>query len=97
MQEFSQPHDSHAAKKQRISLPDPDVELVVLMRRHLASLDNALRSCWICHCLKCSGLNVRLSLPQHERNLAAEARFDVFFVLRAGMADVLQEAQITVK
>jgi len=102
MEEVSQSHDPHAAKKRRISLPeeptDQDVELVVLMRTHLASLDHALRSCWICKCLECSGLNVRLSLPQHQKeDLVARAIFDVFFVLRAGVAVRLQEAQITVK
>lgn len=76
---------------------EPDVDFAVLMRRHLASLDNALRRHWVCVCQKCSGLSVRLSLPQHKKDLEAEASFEVFFGVRSVPATALQEAKITVK
>ncbi|GAW11454.1 hypothetical protein ANO14919_008000 [Xylariales sp. No.14919] len=79
------------------NLEDPDAEFAVLMRRHLVSLDNALRRHWVCVCQKCSGLSVRLSLPQHEKDLEAEASFEVFFGVRSVPATALQEAKITVK
>ncbi|KAI0017820.1 intracellular serine protease [Xylariomycetidae sp. FL0641] len=68
-----------------------------LMRRHLLSLDNALRRHWVCVCRKCSGLSVRLPLPQHLKDLKAEASFDVFFGVRSVPATALQEAKITVR
>jgi hypothetical protein len=61
------------------------------------SLDNALRRHWVCICQKCSGLSVRLSLPQHKKDLEAEASFEVFFGVRSVPATALQEAKITVK
>jgi hypothetical protein len=76
---------------------DPEAGFAMLMRRHLVSLDNALRRQWVCVCQKCSGLSVRLSLPQHDRDLEAEANFEVFFGVRSMPATVLQEARITVK
>ncbi|KID96071.1 intracellular serine protease, partial [Metarhizium majus ARSEF 297] len=79
------------------NLEDPDADFAVLMRRHLVSLDNALRRHWVCVCQKCSGLSVRLSLPQHKKNLEAEASFEVFFGVRSVPATALQEAKITVK
>ncbi|KAJ4319575.1 hypothetical protein N0V84_006305 [Fusarium piperis] len=79
------------------NLEDPDADLAVLMRRHLVSLDNALRRHWICVCQKCSGLSVRLSLPQHKKGLETEASFEVFFGVRSVPARELQEAKITVK
>ncbi|KAI2484612.1 Intracellular serine protease [Pyrenophora tritici-repentis] len=79
------------------NLEDPDADFAVLMRRHLMSLDNALRRHWVCVCQKCSGLSVRLSLPQHKKDLEAEASFEVFFGVRCVPATVLQEAKITVK
>ena len=79
------------------NLEDPDADFAVLMRRHLASLDNALRRNWVCVCQKCSGLIVRLSLPQHKKDLEAEASFEVFFGVRSVPATALQEARITVK
>ncbi|SMQ51045.1 unnamed protein product [Zymoseptoria tritici ST99CH_3D7] len=36
---------------------DPNADFAVLMRRHLVSLDNALRRHWVCVCQKCSGLS----------------------------------------
>ena len=81
------------------SLDNPDANFAVLMRRHLVSLDNALRRHWVCVCQKCSGLSVRLSLPQHMQgaNLESEASFEVFFGVRSVPASILQEARITVK
>jgi hypothetical protein len=79
------------------NLVDPDADFAVLMRRHLVSLNNALRRHWVCVCQKCSGLSVRLSLPQHKKDLEAEASFEVFFGVRSVPATALQEAKITVK
>ncbi|KAF5723718.1 hypothetical protein FMUND_1537 [Fusarium mundagurra] len=76
---------------------DPDAEFAVLMRRHLVTLDNALRRQWVCVCQRCSGLTVRLSLPQHKKDLEAEASFEVFFGVRSVPTITLQEAKITVK
>ncbi|KAL9105841.1 MAG: hypothetical protein Q9227_009049 [Pyrenula ochraceoflavens] len=78
------------------NLEDPDADFAVLMRRHLVSLENALRTHWVCVCQKCSGLSVRLSLPQHKKDLEAEASFEVFFGVRSVPATALQEAKITV-
>lgn len=100
-------HLEHERKKRRV-LPreeptygsnreDPDADFAVLMRRHLLSLDNALRRHWVCICQKCAGLSVRLSMPQHKRDLEAEASFEVFFGVRSVPATALQEAKITVK
>lgn len=79
------------------NLEDPDADFAVLMRRHLVSLEHALRRQWVCVCQKCSGLSVRLSLPQHKKDLEAEASFEVFFGVRSVPATALQEAKITVK
>ncbi|KAJ4281972.1 hypothetical protein NW764_004656 [Fusarium oxysporum] len=79
------------------SVEDPDAEFAVLMRRHLVTLDNALRRQWVCVCQRCSGLTVRLSLPQHKKDLEAEASFEVFFGVRSVPTTTLQEAKITVK
>ncbi|OQU94560.1 hypothetical protein CLAIMM_00905 [Cladophialophora immunda] len=79
------------------NLEDPNADFAVLMRRYLVSLDNALRRQWVCVCQKCSGLSVRLSLPQHKKDLDTEASFEVFFGVRSVPATALQEAKITVK
>ncbi|KAL2205461.1 hypothetical protein CC79DRAFT_1276231 [Sarocladium strictum] len=82
------------------TLDDPSrLDSAVLMRRHLVSLDHALRRHWVCVCHKCSGLSVRLSLPHHKKatNLESEANFEVFFGVRSMPAGILQEARITVK
>jgi hypothetical protein len=79
------------------NLEDPDADLAVLMRRHLVSLDNALRKHWICVCQKCSGLSVRLSLPQQKKDFNVETCFEVFFGIRSPVETVLQEAKITIK
>ena len=95
------------AKKQRVvardepiaadSLADRNADLAVLMRRHLSSLDWALRRQWTCVCQKCSGLSVRLSLPQQKKDSRAETSFEVFFGVRSVLATTLQEAKITVR
>ncbi|KAM5433434.1 hypothetical protein MferCBS31731_007069 [Microsporum ferrugineum] len=100
-------HLEQESKKRRVlpreeptlgpDLEDPDADFAVLMRRHLVSLDNALRRHWVCVCQKCSGLSVRLSLPQHKKDLEVEASFEVFFGVRSVPATALQEAKITVK
>lgn len=79
------------------NIEDPDADFAMLMRRHLVSLDNALRRHWVCVCQKCSGLSVRLSLPRQKQDLEAEASFEVFFGVRSLPANTLQEAKITVK
>ncbi|KAJ6007470.1 hypothetical protein N7540_011446 [Penicillium herquei] len=73
---------------------DPNANFAVLMRGHLLSLDNALRRHWVCVCQNCSGLSVRLSLPQQGN---VETSFEVFFGVRSLFATTLQEAKITVK
>lgn len=73
-----------------------DTDLAMLTRRHLVSLDNALRKQWVCVCQKCSGLSVRLSLPQ-KKDSKDETSFDVFFGIRSVPAISLQEAKITIK
>lgn len=100
-------HMEQERKKRRIlpreqptqgpSFEDPDAEFAVLMRRHLVTLDSALRRQWVCVCQRCSGLTVRLSLPQHKKDLEAEASFEVFFGVRSVPTTTLQEAKITVK
>lgn len=79
------------------NLEEPDADFAVLMRRHLVSLDNALRKHWICVCQKCSGLSVRLSLPQQRKDFNAETSFEVFFGVRSPIETALQEAKITIK
>ncbi|KAK9423695.1 putative Peptidase S8/S53 domain-containing protein [Seiridium unicorne] len=101
-------HLDREAKKRRVlppreepssgsNLEDADADFAVLMRRHLMSLDNALRQHWVCVCQKCSGLSVRLSLPQRKRDSGTEMSFEVFFGVRSVPATALQEAKITVK
>ncbi|KAH0494690.1 hypothetical protein TgHK011_008281 [Trichoderma gracile] len=79
------------------NVEEPDADFAVLMRRHLVSLDNALRKHWVCVCQKCSGLSVRLSLPQHKKDFNAETSFEVFFGVRSPIETALQEAKITIK
>ena len=100
-------HLDREAKKRRVlpreepnagdNLEDPDADFAMLMRRHLVSLDNALRKHWVCVCQKCSGLSVRLSLPQQKKDFKVETCFEVFFGVRSLLATTLQEAKITVK
>jgi len=81
------------------SLDNLDVDFAVRVRGHLVALDNALRRHWVCVCKKCSGLSVRLSLPQHMQsaNLKSEVSFEVVFGVQSVPAGILQEARITVK
>ncbi|KAL7954357.1 hypothetical protein V8C34DRAFT_317377 [Trichoderma compactum] len=76
---------------------DADADFAVSMRRHLMSLDNALRQHWVCVCQRCSGLSVRLSLPQQNKDFSVETSFEVFFGVRAPGETALQEAKITIK
>lgn len=76
---------------------DPDADFAVRMRKHLVSLDNALRQHWVCVCQRCSGLSVRLSLPQQNKDFNVETSFEVFFGVRALGETALQEAKITIK
>ena len=79
-------------------IEDPEADFAMLMRKHLVSLDNALRQHWICVCQKCSGLSVRLSLPKRKKGNKVETEFEVFFGVRNNLlATTLQEAKITVK
>ncbi len=75
----------------------PEADFTMLMRRHLVSLDNALRAHWICVCQKCSGLSVRLSLPPQKKGSTVETCFEVFFGARSLLTTTLQEAKITIK
>lgn len=79
------------------NLEDPYPDVAMLTRKHLVSLNNALRAHWICVCQKCSGLSVRLSMPQQRKDLEVETCFEVFFGVRSLLATTLQEAKITVK
>ena len=79
------------------NLEDPDADLAMLMRRDLAFLDDALRKHWVCVCQKCSGLSVRLALPQQRRDIKAGTCYEVFFSVRSPLAPTMQEAKITIK
>lgn len=76
---------------------DPYPDIAMLVRKHLVSLDNALRQHWVCVCQKCSGLSVRLSMPQQKKDFDVETSFEIFFGVRSLLATTLQEAKITVK
>ncbi|RBR08918.1 uncharacterized protein FIESC28_10098 [Fusarium coffeatum] len=105
--DYDQEIDSQESKRRQVpyrqesshepSSQDPDADFAMLMRRHLMTLDDALRMHWVCVCQKCSGLTVGLSLPRHTRGLEAEASFEVFFGVRSVPATTLQEGKITVK
>lgn len=100
-------HLDREAKKRRVvsrEEPDandrfegPDADFAIQMRRNLVALDNALRKEWICICQKCSGLSVRLSMPQWKKDSESETCFEVFFGVRSLLATTLQEAKITIK
>ncbi|PCG98246.1 Peptidase S8/S53, subtilisin/kexin/sedolisin [Penicillium occitanis (nom. inval.)] len=99
-------HMDRDSKKRRVitreepsaseNFEEADTDFAMLTRRHLVSLDNALRKQWVCVCQKCSGLSVRLSLPQ-KKDSKVETSFDVFFGVRSVPATSLQEAKITIK
>lgn len=88
---------SHEQPALESSLNHPNADLAVLMRSHVASLEDALRTHWDCVCQKCSGLSVRLALPEHQKDLEVEASFEIFFGVRSVPATALQEAKITVR
>ena len=87
------PEEPNAVDK----VEEPEADSIMLMRKHLMSLDNALRTHWVCVCRKCSGLSVRLSLPLRKKDFQVEPCFEVFFGVRSLLATSLQEAKITVK
>lgn len=78
-------------------IEEPEADKAILMRRHSLSLHYGLRRHWICTCQKCSGMSVRLSLPQQKKGSKNESCFEVFFGVRSLLATELQEAKITVK
>lgn len=79
------------------AVEEVDATFAMLMRRHLMSLDNALRKHWVCVCQRCSGLSVRLSLPQQKNNLKVDACFEVCFGVQSLRETTLHEAKITIK
>jgi hypothetical protein len=95
------------AKKRRVlpreepnvgdDMGEPEVDFAILMRKHSVSLHQGLRTHWTCVCQGCSGLSVRLSLPQRKKSSQMETCFEVFFGVRSLLAITLQEAKITVK
>jgi hypothetical protein len=95
------------AKKRRVlsreepnmgdDIVEPEADVAMLMRKHSVSLHHALRTHWSCVCQNCSGLSVRLSLPQRKKGSKIELCFEVFFGVRSPLAITLQEAKITVK
>lgn len=95
------------AKKRRVlpreepnvsdDMGEPEVDFAILMRKHSVSLHQGLRTHWTCVCQRCSGLSVRLSVPQPKRSSQMETCFEVFFGVRSLLTITLQEAKITVK
>lgn len=79
------------------SIAEPSADLAVLLRKHSVSLHHGLQSHWTCVCQNCSGMRVRLSLPQRTKSAKMESCFEVFFGIRSLLAITLQEAKITVK
>lgn len=78
---------------------EPEVDFAILTRKHSISLHQGLLAQWNCICTNCSGLSVRLSLPQRTKSSHDETCFDVFFGVRSILtaSNTLQEATITVK
>ncbi|KAI1178589.1 hypothetical protein F4777DRAFT_77819 [Nemania sp. FL0916] len=95
------------AKKRRVlpreevhagdDIDEPEADFAMMMRKHSVSLHQGLQTHWTCVCQNCSGLSVRLSLPQRKKNSQLETCFEVFFGVRSLLAITLQEAKITVK
>lgn len=100
-------HLDMEAKKRRVlpreqpnvcdDIEEPEADFAMLMRKHTVSLHHGLRTHWTCVCQNCSGLSVRLSLPQRKKGSKIESCFEVFFGVRSLLAITLQEAKITVK
>lgn len=95
------------AKKRRV-LPDEvlytsddmgesGVDCAILMRKHLVSLHQGLQAQWNCVCRRCSGLGMRLSLPQRKKKSQMETTFDAFFGIQSQSEVTFHEAKITVK
>lgn len=100
-------HLDKEAKKRRVlpreepnasdDIDEPEADVAMLMRKHSVSLHSGLQAHWICVCQRCSGLSVRLSLPQRKNSSKIESCFEVFFGVRSLLATTFQEAKITVK
>ena len=99
--------DNDAKKRRVVVREDPtidddtvevDAEEAIEMRKRSMSLLQGLKNHWMCVCHKCSGLSVRLSLPQRRTSSQGETCFDVFFGVQDPIEKhSLQEAKITVK
>jgi hypothetical protein len=77
---------------------EPNAEEAIKIRKRSISLHQGLQNYWMCVCHKCSGLSVRLSLPQRKTSSQGETCFDVFFGIQDPIEKhSLQEAKITVK
>ena len=95
------------AKKRRVlpreelntvdDVDEPEADFALLLRKHSMSLHQGLQTHWTCVCQKCSGLSVRVSVPQRKKSSQLETCFEVFFGVRSLLAIALQEAKITVK
>ncbi|KAF2654351.1 hypothetical protein K491DRAFT_600940 [Lophiostoma macrostomum CBS 122681] len=100
-------HLDKEAKKRRVlpredpnvvdNVEEPEADFAMMLRKHSVLLHHGLRTQWTCICQKCSGLSVRLSLPQRKKGTKLESCFEVFFGVRSLLAITLQEAKITVK
>lgn len=97
--------DEHAKKRRvlphedlnvNVDLGESEVDFATLMRKHLVSLHQGLQAQWSCVCQRCSGLGIRLSLPQRKKS-QMETTFEVFFGLQSQSEVTFQEAKITVK
>lgn len=78
-------------------ISEPEADFAILMRKHSLSLHQGLRTHWTCVCQNCSGLSVRLALPQRKKSSQMESCFEVFFGVRSLLTITLQEGKITVK
>ena len=89
------------SKRRRINTVDdvdePEADFALLLRKHSMSLHQGLQTHWTCVCQKCSGLSVRLTLPQRKESSQLETCFELFFGVRSLLTIALQEAKITVK
>ena len=75
----------------------PDLDCVILKRKHSVSLHQGLQRHWTCVCHKCSCLSLGLSLPQWKESSCTQTCFEVFFGVRSLLDTTLQEGKITVR
>lgn len=87
----------HREPNMNDSMGESEVDFAILMRKHLVSLHQGLQAHWTCVCHGCSGLGVRLSLPQRNMTSQIETILEVFFEVRSGSDVTFQEAMITIK